>query len=213
MADDTDDRPDEPKRSKPPKKRFKERDETDDEDDDRPRKKRRDADDPPPTRRRRTGDDGDRGPRVKAEDGPPVLMLFALIGSAVALLATCIGCGWWSWVVLVGGGDFGGGNEFEVVSATRQQPFSPFDSPLVTWEVKTLRETNTKDGQYYLVMKSGSQEVVKPLTAPGKGQRVSGTGAELGLKGSSGPLEVWVEKRRTQVAKDGAVVSNVFRVR
>lgn len=214
MADDTDDRPDEPKRSKPPKRRFKERDEKDDDEDgDRPRKKRRDgdgADDDQPTTRRRRADDG--GPRVKAEDGPPVLMLLSLIGSAVALLAACVGCGWWSWVWLVGGGDFGSGNEFEVVSAGRQVPFGPFDSPTVTWEVKALRETSTKDGQYYVVMKSGSQEVVKPLTAPGKGQRVSGAGAELGLKGSSGPMDVWVEKRRTQVSTDGKKVSNVVRV-
>ncbi len=224
MADDTDDRPAEPRKAKEPKPRFKERDDTNEEDDDRPRKKRRAAegedeprpndrrDDAPPKRKRRVSDDADRGPRVKSNEGPPVLMLLALIGSAVGLLAVCVGCGWWSWVWLVGGGDFGGVNELEVVSASRQSPLTPFDSPRVQWEVKALRDTSTKDGQYYLVMKCGTQEVTKPLSPGGKGWSASGGGPELGLKGSSGPLEVWVEKRRTQVAKDGTVVSNVYKV-
>lgn len=214
MPDDTDDRPDEPRKTKGPKKRFKERDDTDDDDDDRPRKRRpADEDDDAPPTKRRTRDDEGRGPRVKSSDGPPVFMLLGLIGSAVALLAICTGCGWWSWVWLVGGGDFGSGDsEFEVVSASRQAPLTPFDSPRVGWEVKALRDTNTKDGQYYLVMRSGTQEVVKPLSPSGKGWLASGGGPELGLKGSNGPLDVWVEKRRTQVSTDGKKVSNVYKV-
>lgn len=224
MSDDDDDRPDEPKKTKTkgPKKRFQERDDTGDDDDDRPRKKRRtddeDADDRPddddkPKKKRRVVTDEDRGPRVQTNDGPPVMMLLALIGSAIGLLAVCIGCGWWSWVAIVGGGDFGGSaNEFEVTSVSRQAGLRPSDAPSVYWAVAAKRTTSTKDGQYYLVMKCGNQTATKKIDPNGgKGWSASGGGQELTLKGSSGPLEVWVEKRPNPVAS-GTVVSNVFKV-
>jgi hypothetical protein len=195
MADDDDT----PRRSRTGKKRFQERRDRDgDEDADRPRKKRPADDD----------EDDARDPRVKASDGPPVVLLLALVGGALLLTATCVVGGWWSWVAVVGGGDFGG-DEFEITQADRQLQGNPVSGPFIIWAVAAKREHSTRDGQYYLMMKCGDQSAKKLLQPNGgKGWKASGSGLEPSLKGSSGRLEVWVEKRRTPVATDGKVVSN-----
>ncbi len=223
-ARDDDDTPaDEPKSSRGPKRRFEERDDKDD-DDDRPRKKRpRDADDDDdaPKRKRRNDDEDDTpkkkrraaddGPRVKANDNIPIVMLLAFIGSAVALLVICAGCGWWSFDWLVGGGEgvASGGNEFEVSNVTRTPGFGAFNPPSVGWTVTQKQNPSGDKGQYYVVMKSGSGQTATQQIYPGnKGWSQSSSGSQQMLKGSSGKLEVWVEKRPNPVAT-GKVVSNV----
>jgi len=237
--DDDDDTPsDEPKSSRGPKKRFQERDDKED-DDDRPRKKRSrdDADDDDAPKKRRADDDeevpkkrrsydddddapkkkrrasADDGPRVKTNDNIPIVMLLAFIGSALALLVICGGCGVWSFDWLVGGGEGfagGGGTEFEVTSGSRQQGFRPFDPPTVSWAVSQKKELSGSGGQYYLVMKPATgQPVTKQLSPGGKGWSASGGGPELGLKGATGKLEMWVERRPNPVAT-GTKVSNVY---
>lgn len=236
MADDTDDDDTPPAKSskKGPKKRFGERDASDDEDDDRPRKKKRPADDEdaeddkPRSKRKAEDEDGEeetprktrrggsRDRQVKGNEGIPLVMLLAFIGSAVALLGICVGCGWLSFAWAFpdsgggggGGGGWGGGNEFEVVSASRQQPFRPFDGPNVSWTVKSLKEPS-KDGYYFVVMKSGSQSTSEQLSPSGKGWSMSSGKPRNELKGATGKVEVWVEKRQTPVGS-GKVVSNVY---
>lgn len=140
-------------------------------------------------------------------------MLLAFIGSAVALLVICAGCGWWSFDWLVGGGEgfaSGGGTEFEVSNVTRTPGFRPFDPPSIGYTVTQKQATSTGPGQYYLIIKSGTAApVVKQLSPSGKGWSTSGGGSELGYRGmSTGKLELWVEKRPNPVAT-GKVMSNV----
>jgi hypothetical protein len=223
MADDRDDDtpPADSKSGKGPKKRFQERDDADDEgDDDRPRKKRRTEDDEeePPRKKRRDEDDEDRpqkrradddGPRVKTNDNIPIVMLLAFIGSAVALLATCVSCGWFSfaWISGDSGGGWGG-NELEITSISRTQA-GPNSVPQVSWAGVTKQAPNTNDGKYYLVMKCGSQLAVRDFNPGTKGVKWNGSGPQQELRGSSGKLEVWIEKRPNPVA-NGKTVSNVF---
>jgi hypothetical protein len=236
--DDDDTPADEPKSSRGPKKRFQERDDKDKDDDDRPRKKRsRDDDEDAPRSKRRADDDADDaprkkrrddddaddapkkrrraaddGPRVKSNDNIPIVMLLAFIGSAVALLVICGGCGWWSFDWLVGGGEgfAGGGTEFEVTSASRTPGIGAFGAPSVNWAVTQKQTTSTGAGQYYVIIKCGTAApIVKQIYPNGKGWTQSGGGTELGLRGTSGKTEVWVEKRPNPVAT-GKVVSNVY---
>ena len=222
---DDDDAPsDEPKSSRRPKKRFQERDDADgdddrprkkrsrddDDEDNAPKKKRRDDDEDAPKKKRRAADDG---PRVKANDNIPVVMLLAFIGSALALLVICGGCGWWSFDWLVGGGQsFAGGGgsstEFEVSNVTRTPGNRPSDAPYIGYTVTQKQNQSSGAGQYYVVMKSGSNTVAEQINPSGKGSTTSGGRSQLGLRGTTGKLEVWVEKRPNPVAT-GKVVSNV----
>jgi hypothetical protein len=228
MADDRDDDdtpPADSKSGKGPKKRFQERDDADDEgDDDRPRKKRRTDDDEEEPRRKRRADDEDAdadedrpkkrrrvveddGPRVKANDNIPIVMLLAFIGSAVALLAACVSCGWFSFAWISGdSGGGGGGNEFEVASVSRTgNPRQPTST--VSWEV-VAKQAPSGSGYYYAVAQSGGHKVEKQLTGVKKGEKRSFTEQ---LSNPSSTLEVWVEHRTTPVGA-GKKVSNVTKV-
>lgn len=187
---------------------------TDDADDDRPKKKRVDDEDEDdrPKKTRRVVDDG---PRVKSNDNIPILMLLAFIGSAVGLLAVCAGCGWFSFDWLVGGGSGGGGgggggNEMEVTSVSRTPGFRAFEAPSVSWSVKSLQNPSG-GGQYYVVMKCGSQTATEQIYPSGKAWTMTSGRPRNELSGANGQLEVWVEKRSNPVAT-GKVVSNVYKV-
>lgn len=219
MADDPDDAdPTERKSSRGGKKRFQERDERDDDDDDNgPRKKKRagdDDDDDRPKKRRRVDD----GPRVKTTDNMPIVMLLAFIGSAVALLVICAGCGVWSFDWLVGGGPAGGGgggggggsgHEFEVVSAGRTPGFGALSAPNISYAVKQNKELSGS-GVYVVVMRCGGVTTSEPFPPPGKGGSYSSTRPQMSLRSTSGKLEVWVERRQNPVASGGTVVSNTY---
>jgi len=202
-AEDEDDRP----RSK------RKADDTDDEDDNRPKKKKaydEDEEDDRPKKKRRVADDG---PRVKSNDNIPVLMLLAFIGSALALFLSCVGCGWFSFDWLVGGGSGGGGgggwgNEMEVVAASRTPAARAFDGPNVSWTVRSL-QNSSGGGQYYVVMKCGNQMSSELIAPDRKGWSMTSGHPRIELKGTAGKTEVWVEKRPNPVAT-GKVVSNVF---
>lgn len=215
MADEPDDDPTERKSSRGGKKRFQERDEPDD-DDDRPRKKRRgdDHDDDDRPKKKRRVDDG---PRVKTTDNMPIVMLLAFIGSAVALLVICAGCGVWSFDWLVGGGPAGGGGvggvvggrEFEVVSANRTPGFGALSAPNISYVLKQNKELSGS-GVYVVVMRCGGVTTSEPFPPPGKGGSYSSTRPQMSLRSTSGKLEVWVERRQNPVASGGTVVSNTY---
>ena len=215
MADEPDDDPTERKSSRGGKKRFQERDEPDDDDDDRPRKKRRGddhVDDDRPKKKRRVDD----GPRVKTTDIMPIVMLLAFIGSAVALLVICAGCGVWSFDWLVGGGPAGGGGggvvggrEFEVVSANRTPGFGALSAPNISYVLKQNKELSGS-GVYVVVMRCGGVTTSEPFPPPGKGGSYSSTRPQMSLRSTSGKLEVWVERRQNPVASGGTVVSNTY---
>ncbi len=139
-------------------------------------------------------------------------MLLAFIGSALALLVICGGCGWWSFDWLVGGGEGfaggGGSTEVEVSNVTRTPGFRMTDAPSVGWTVTQKQNQSGDKGQYYVVMKCGGSTVTEPVYPTGKGWSYTSSRTQLGLKGSTGRLEVWVEKRPNPVAT-GKVVSNV----
>ncbi|MCU0702445.1 MAG: hypothetical protein MUF18_00450 [Fimbriiglobus sp.] len=208
MSDEIDDTEDPPKKHR-----------GDNNDDDRPPKRRRNTEDDKderPTRTRRKNDDG---PRLKANDSIPIVMLIAFIGSAVALLTVCIGCGWFSFDLLVGGGRSGGsggdgggwsGHEFALTNVSRTPGIGPFNPPpTVNWTVTQKQNTSTGPGQYYVVMKTTNGAMVtEPIAPGGKGWTYSSSRPRIELRGQTGRLEVWVEKRPNPLAS-GKVVSEV----
>lgn len=228
-SDDEDDRPRKKKRpaddedgeedDKPRSKRKADED-ADADEDEKPRKKRKadaedeDADDDKPRKKRRAG--GGSKP-VQGNERIPLVMLLAFIGSAVALLGICAGCGFLSYTWVFpdkdgggggGGGGWGGGggNEFEVVSASRTQ--RPFETS-ITWTVKT-KQTPASTGYYYVVSQgTGNNRGETQIMGMGKGDDRSGSHR---LTGTSGPVDIWVEYRTTPVGT-GKKVSNTFTLR
>lgn len=200
--------------SDPKKPRFQERKRRDDDDDDdalpQPRR-RRDLDD----------DEEDRPVRPKVADRPPILFLIGLIVGALSVTTCCGVSGWWTYAsVLRGGSPSGGGggwslfgaNDFEIVAASRSPGFGFNSAPQVSWKA-IVKTTDLKVQNYYMVMKCGNVTHAEPFSIPAlKGAEVSQSMPQPALRNTTGPLELWVEKR-TDPNKSGTRVSNTFTVR
>ncbi len=186
MSDDTD--------KKPKKPRFQERD--DDDDDDSPRTKKRAA--------------ADDGPRVASSERTPVLMLVAMLGSALALLGCCVGGGWYSFVMLAGEGDFGGGGsggDVELVASRRVEGVGLNVKTTVSWTVKSRSNHSTE--HWAVVVKAVTDQQEERFPGLNFGER-SGTTI---MRGDTGAVEVWLERRSHSAASKGTRITHSLTVR
>lgn len=157
-----------------------------DDDDKRKRFLEDDEDDIPPPRLRRRGG-----------DGPPVLFLVGLIAGVLAVTGCCGTSGWWVFANVLGGG-FGGG-------------FG--GAPQISWSAVVTTNGATDLHQYVLVMKGGNATVTEPFPmSPFKDTNISQSLPRPQFRNTTGPIDVWVEKRKTP-GQPGKRVSNTVTIR
>jgi hypothetical protein len=200
---------------KEPRKRFKERGDRDDEEDDRPARRSRRDEDEDDEEDDRPGRGG-RRPRAVGGDRPPVLFLIGLAAGAFLLLVCCGVGGWGAYSALVGGGAGGGWsvfgrNELEITSAARGPAFGFNSAPQVSWSATITAVPAAGKGRHYVVIRCGGVTDVSPVEVPPfKGATIQQSMTRPALRNTSGPLDVWIE-RRADPNTPGQKVSNVYR--